>query len=142
MNVFGVETVAMTQSLMVRTNFYIHEVFKFSQSHAALYLCIFYFLKWQAWPSKKITMGCFEVENLQCAAIHYNRTVFIVLISRPKNLFTVHSHHNNLPQSIFNRKWTFCTDKKTTIGSKSVFKSLDKCLSQSQCLCDIVSVKQ
>lgn len=67
---------------MVRTNFYIHEVFKFSQSHAVLYLCIFYFLKWQAWPSKK-TMGCFEVENLQCAATYYNRTVFIVLISRP-----------------------------------------------------------
>lgn len=73
---------------MARTNFYIHEAFKFSQSHAGLCLCIFYFLKWQAWPSKKKTMGCFEVENLQCAAIHYNRTVFIVLISRPLKTFS------------------------------------------------------
>lgn len=83
------------------------------------YVCVYcIFLNGRRGLLKK-TMGCFEVENLQCAAIYYNRTVFIVLdLEASKNLFTVHSHHNNLPQSIFNRKWTFCTDKKNNYWIK------------------------
>lgn len=86
----------------------LYSVFKFSQSHAVLYLHIFYYLKWQAWPSKKKAMGCFEVENLQCAAIYYNRTVFVVLIWR---LLKTFSHFTRTTISILTENGHFAQTK-------------------------------
>lgn len=113
------DRVSITQSLMVRTNFYIHEVFKFSQSHAALCLCIFYFLKWQAWPFKKNDGLFWSRKPAVCCNPLQQNSLYCLDLEASKNLFTVHSHHNNLPQSIFNRTWTFYTDKKKHLLDQS-----------------------
>lgn len=110
--------VSITQSLMVRTNFYIHEVFKFSQSHAALYLCIFYFLKWQAWPSKKNDGLFWSRKPAVCCNPLQQNSLYCLDLEASKNLFTVHSHHNNSLKVFLTEHGHFTQTKKNTYWIK------------------------